>query len=288
MMKKITLLTLCLFIIFSAGCGKDEYTTEREYWYVQKEAEKIFKNPHASPPQELKNAVASLNSFISHNPKSQLATTAEFTISRLYMVKDEYENARNQLNSILEKYKQSDLIYAEALFLLGNSYQLQDNWKQALIYYKKIIQDYPLTPKGLQTPIYIAKYYKIKYQPDKMIAAYREAANHYASLAKQYPDSRFGLASYDLAAKCYMEIRDWEKAISIYDTVLENYRDKIQPEDILMGTALIYKNELKNTQKAKEILEKIIKDYPENELAKKASELLKEMGQDDQNSDTQQ
>jgi len=80
-----------------------------------------------------------------------------------------------QLNTIIGKHSESGGICAEATFLIGNSYQIQDKWGLALGQYKKVIQEYPITLRGIDIPIYIAQYYKAKYQPDKMMAAYQEA-----------------------------------------------------------------------------------------------------------------
>jgi len=269
---------VCFFLVLS-GCVCDQYSIEKQYWQVQQQAEKIFKNPHASPPKELERVVRVLNGFIQKYPQSNLSIEADFNIARLYMAKEEYEKARTQLQTIINKYNQAKLepIRVEAVFLSGNSYEREDKWNLALEQYRKIMQDYPTTIRGLDIPIYIAQHYKVKYQPDKMIAAYQEAIGYYNALAQKYPNSPLAYRAHTLVPACYIALKEWQNAIGALNTVIEKYKDKIIQDRALVDIALIYKNELKDKMKAKEALEKLIKDYPQSKLIKTATAILEEL-----------
>lgn len=263
--------------VILSGCSNDRYAVESQYWRLKKQAEKIFNNPDASPPNQLERTVNLLNGFIRKYPKSALSTGAEFTIANLYMAKKEYGQARAQLKSIIGKYNASDNIRADALFLTGNSYEMEDKWDSALQVYKKIISEYPVTKRGFETPARIARYYKIKYQPEKMMLAYQEAARHYLVLANKHPGSGIGFNSYHLAARCYISMKDWQNAINTFETMAGNYKNKVKMDGVLMNMALIYNRELKDKAKYKETLERLIKDYPDSKLIKRATGLLKEL-----------
>jgi len=260
-----------------SGCGNDQYTVEKQYWQLQKQAQKIFKNPHASPPNELERIVKILEDFIQKNPQSKLSVNNEFTIAQLYMVKEEYAQARKQLENILTKYNKFGAICSDALFLIGNSYENEDKWNSALTQYRKLMQEYPTTLRGLNTPIYIAQHYKVKYQPDKMVAALQEAIGHYQALADKYPDSPAAYSVYNLIAQCYVELKDWQNAVNSLNTIVDKYKDKIDVGGALIDTALIYSRELKDKIKAKEALERLLKEYPRSKLTKTATALLKEL-----------
>jgi len=260
-----------------AGCGSDQYAIEKQYWQVQKQAEKIFRNPHASPPKELERVVNILSNYIKKYPNNSLATEADFNIARLYIAKEEYDKARIHLNSIIRKYKESRATCAEAVFLIGNSYQVQDKWDLALAQYKSIMQDYPLTIRGLNTPIYIAQYYKIKYQPDRMVNAYREAVDYYKALSDKYAGSPLAFNADTLVAQCYMAVKDWQDALNTFNAMLEAYKGKVSLDTIMMDMALIYNKEIKDKVKAGEILQKLIKEYPKSRLIKTATAILKEL-----------
>jgi len=276
-MKKI--IVPLIFIVIAAlvtGCGEDQYAMERKYWQMQKQAEKIFKNPKASPPNELMRVVQLFTDFANKRPNSSLAVDADFTIARLYMVKENYDSARAKLKRMLDKYSKYESICSEALFMMGNAYELEGKWNLALEQYQRIIREYPATRRGIDIPIYIAEYYRAKYQPEKMIAAIQEAIVHYRTLAIRFPDSPVGLTASTLVGECFLALKDWQAAVETFENVVNTYKDKAVVDSILLNMALIYQRELKNEAKAKEILERLIKEYPKSALAKKATALLSE------------
>jgi TolA-binding protein len=272
--KLIAILCLCALL---AGCGNDQYAIEKQYWQAQKQAEKIFRNPHASPPRELERVINQLNSFSQKYPKSNLAVEADFNIARLYIVKEEYDKARTQLKMLGNKYSIFAGVCSEALFMMGNSYEMQDKWNSALEQYKKIMELYPVTPRGLDIPIYIAQHYKVKYQPDKMIAAFQEAIKHYGALGNKYPNTPLAFRVDTLVAECYIALKDWQNAIATFNTIINNYKSKINVDGVMMDMALLYNRELKDRVKAKETLQRLIKEYPRSRLIKIATALLKEL-----------
>jgi TolA-binding protein len=257
------------------GCANDQYSVEREYWKVKKQAESIFRNPAATPPNELERVVKQLENFVAKNPKNILAVESEFAVARLYAAKEEFESSRKQLKSIMTKYSKSAVVSSEALFLIGNTYQIQNKWESALEQYKKLISEYPLTTRGLEIPIYIAQYYKAKAQPNRMFTAFGEAIDHYRALAVKYPDSPLAYKAYTLAASCYGATKDWRNALDILNTISDKFKSKVRLDAVLWEMALIYKKELKDDLKTKETIERLIKEYPDSRFINPAKALLK-------------
>jgi TolA-binding protein len=277
-MKKYLSITLIFISLLLAGCGQDQYATEKQFYRIQKQAGKIFRNPDATPANELQNAVKALKDFSIKYPKTNLAAEAKFTIANLYIIKKEYEKSRQQINKIIDEYKKVPAVTSEAVFLKGNSYETQGQWEQALIQYKKVMQTYPLSRKGLEAPIYIASHYKVKFQPDKMMEAFRQAINHYNGLASKYPNTPAALQLDTLAAQCYAAMQDWPNAAAAYRAITRTYKGKVNMDGLLVNIALIYSRKLNDNQKAKQMLNELIKDYPRSNLIPAAKKLLKELG----------
>lgn len=275
--KTFPLLLTIVSISILSGCSNDQYSIERQYWRAQKQAEKILKNPHASPPQELERVINLQNKFIQKYPNNILSIQSDFNIIHLYVAKKEFERARTQAKTLLNKYNKYLSICADATFLLGYTYELENKWDAALTHYKKIMRDYPLTVKGLEVPIYISRYYKGKYQPEEMVAAYKEAIDYYKALSQKHPHTSFGYTVSILAAKCYMAMKDWRNAIESFNTVIETYKDKMKMDTILLNIAVLYNKELKDDAMAKAALQRLIKDYPQSRFIKVAAKLLKDM-----------
>ncbi len=101
MIKRLIIAISICFGLILAGCANDDYAIEARYWKVKKQAEKIFNNPHASPPNQLERTVNALNKFSEKFPKSGLAIDADFSIANLYIVKEEYDKGRTQLKKIM-------------------------------------------------------------------------------------------------------------------------------------------------------------------------------------------
>jgi len=275
--------TICVIAIFScsslilSGCANDEYAIEKKYWKAKRQADKILSNPHASPPNELERTVYSLNKFSENFPKSNLGIDADFSIAYLYMVKENYDLGRAQLKKIIQKYQKSKELVAQALFLIGNSYELQDKWPSALEQYKTIMQDYPETKRGLEVPIYITEHYKIKYEPDKMMSALGEAISYYKAMAAKYPVTPLSFKMDMLVAQCYSEMKDWQGAVNTLNAMLTTYNGKVSFEGILLNLASIYSQKLNNPAKAIEILEVLLKEYPKSKYANPAKDIIKRL-----------
>jgi TolA-binding protein len=263
-----------LLIFTLCGCGDDQYAIEKKYWQAQRQADRVFNNPNATPPKQLERVVGILKSFAKKYPKINLALDARFNIARLYMAKEQYLEARQELNKIITDYKKFNEIVAETIFLLGNSYELENKWGMALEQYQKIMQDYAATLRGMNIPVYIAEHYRIKYQPDKMVEAFRSAIAHYRSLAEKSLDTPLAYTADQLAAQCYVALKEWQGALNTYAGMLEKYKGKTDLSGVLMNMAFIYHNELKDEIKAKEMLERLSKEYPNSRLIKSAQALL--------------
>ncbi len=275
-LKKLTLI-LAIFAggsLMLCGCANDEYAIEKKYWKIKKQAEKILRNPLASPPNELEKTVEALNKFSEQFPKSNLGLDAEFRIANLYIIKENYDLGRQQLRKIMEKYSRSKELSAQVLFLIGKSYELQEKWASALEQYKKIMQNYSETIRGLEMPIYIAQRYKAKFEPDKMIAALQEAVSYYKGIAARHPLTPLSFNLDMLIAKCYMELKEWQKAVDTLNLMLATYNGKVTFEEILLTLANIHSQKLNNPGKAVEILEVLLTEYPKSRYIKSAKEMI--------------
>ena len=277
-MNKLFLITIltCSGLILS-GCANDEYAIEKRYWQIKKQAEKILNNPHATPPNELERTVSALNKFSQKFPKSNLGIDADFSIANLYVIKENYELGRAQLKKMAQKYEKSKELVAQAWFLIGNSYELQDKWPSALEQYRKIMQDYTETIRGLEIPVYIAQHYKAKYEPDKMIAALHEAIAHYKAIAAKHPVTPLSFNMDILVAQCYSEIKDWQSVINTLNSMLSTYNGKVSLEEILLNLASVYSQKLNNPTKAIEILNVLLKEYPKSRFANPAKDMIKRL-----------
>lgn len=275
MMKRTVFpaLVLCCVLLLN-GCVEDQYAVEKRYWKLKKQAEEIFRNPEGSPPNQLKRAVDDLDAFVARYPKNVLALEAKFLTAKLYLSKKEFNSARQRLQGIMEEYKVIKQVCAEARFLTGTSYQLQDNWPQALEQFRSVYRDYPLTERGFEAPLYIAMYYKTKFMPEKMVEACEEAISHFRGLMAAERNPNVAFRAYNYIGSCYVAMKKWPEAIANLKAMDAAFKDKLDTGNLYINIALIYANELKDNSRAKETLNAFIRDYPKSRFIKSAQKLL--------------
>jgi TolA-binding protein len=267
-------LTIILLTLILSGCGNDQYGIERAYWKVNRQAAAIFKNPVATPPNEVARVIGLLNKFALTYPMNNLAARAEFSIAKIYLAKGMHDQARIQLKAISKKYAQSASVVTECLFLTGSSYQMQNNDDEAVAQFRAVMSRYPLSPRGLQMPIYIAQYYRSKHDPAKMQEAYRTAIFHYQGLAQKDMKSALALRAYMLIAECYAGLKDWPQSIAALETIIANFKDKAPMDGVMLNIAVIYQRELHDLEKAKILLAQLVKDYPGSRYSRAARQML--------------
>ncbi|MDZ4707021.1 MAG: tetratricopeptide repeat protein [Saprospiraceae bacterium] len=71
-------------------------------------------------------------------------------------------------------------------------------------------------------------------------------------------------------AKIYRQLKQWDKAIPIYETIMEDYQDGIRCDNSMFELAEIYDFQLKEKDKAKDLYEKIFIDFSNSTFAVEA------------------
>jgi TolA-binding protein len=139
------------------------------------------------------------------------------------------------------------------------------------------MQEYPVSLKGLDVPIYIAQYYKAKFQPEKMMEAYSDAIAHYRALAQKYANTPLAFIVAKLTSQCQVAMSDWQAALTTLEGMARDFRGKVEMSDIMLEIALINYRQIKDTAAAKKWLNTLINDYPKSRFVKPAQALLKAM-----------
>jgi len=63
--------------------------------------------------------------------------------------------------------------------------------------------------------------------------------------------------------------------IATLDTMIKKFKDKINIAELQINKAIIYRDEVKDGDKARQILESVGKEYPKTKAAQMAQALLK-------------
>lgn len=84
------------------------------------------------------------------------------------------------------------------------------------------------------------------------------------------------------AGETARSIRDFNKALSIYDKIYEQFPNFEKAPQALFLKAFTLDNDLKNTEAARELYQQFLEKHPDNEFADDTQFLLENLGKDDE------
>ncbi len=279
MKRRILYLSVFALVAFPAllalsGCESKAFKAEREMWRAHKSAQAVYKNPKGTPPFQLAAAQEQYRKIIKKYSDSLFAIQSQFSIGHLYLVIGDFQKARVEYRKLTLDCDKKGNLCAEAFFAIGNSYELEGKWDDALSQYKMIMQSFSFSAKSLDLPLYIIRHYRKAGNEVAIKSAVDEAVSYYTGLKSKSETEKGGYILQSLVTRSYLAGQQYEDALASLDKVIRDY-PKYNPEQTLWIKMLIYANRLKDNVKAKEILQKIMSDYPQSKLAKSAEVLLK-------------
>ena len=218
-------------------------------------------------------------------PQSNLIADANLEIASTYMADEKFSEAIPVLNSILTSGSSGGL-KPSALLKLGLSYYNLNNNKQALVYYKQLIQQYPQSAEadeGLETirNIYVEENRTVDYidfmrkngknisinEADSLTftaAELKYSANDYpaaiASLSHyltEYPSGSYSITANYLLGDCYFQNKEWDKALLSYEYINAKGYNKYFENATLLAARINY-FELKNYLIAKKYFNSLL------------------------------
>jgi len=260
-LKVITFFSLLLLLSATSGCS-EQYTMERMVWNAERIAEPVFANEGMVSTFEFNNAVSKFEKIIKRSPDSQYAKNAQLRIADLYVIRKSFEKAREVYDDIISSNKKDPELVALCIFKKGQTYELDNNWAQALKTFNIILSKYDKTSQSLFVPLYIARYYVKKGEKKSAHQAYKAAVSFYQNIADEYKNTKAALLAENLIVRTYMEQEDWNAAVAYINKLNKIYR--LGP-DTLMLLARIYQNKLGNISLAKATYERILKDFSDKE-----------------------
>jgi tetratricopeptide (TPR) repeat protein len=263
-------LALSSVFIFS-GCS-EQYKMERMVWHADQEAKPILINEGGVPSYEFNRVLGLYRKIIDAKPGSGFALDAQFKIAKLYVADNSFDQAHLEYDAIIDNYKDNKELVANALFLKAQSYEVEKKWPEALKLFEQIKEKYPKTAKALSVPMYIARYYMENEDTVAAVKAYQSGITYYQKIVDTYPNTKASFLCENLIIRAYLEMSCWQDALNYIDSLDKKY--KLGP-DTLMIMAQIYKEKLNDPIKAQAVYDRILKDFPDNKIAKSIKQLMK-------------
>ncbi len=255
------------------GCG-EQYQRERLVWMAERSAEPVFLNDGKVSRFDFEKAVKMFEGVIAAMPETPAALNARFRIGQLFIARGESEKARDVYARIEADAAENKEVAATAAFASARTFEASGDWIEAEKRLRGIMETYPQTRQALRIPIYIARYYRKNNMPEKAELAYGQAVMKYQQLADTYPNTKGALFCENLVVRVLLEQEKWSQAVEFIQGLGEKYR--LGPDTLLI-LGNIYSNKLQDQQAARKVFERVLTEYPEHPLVKKAREGLQSL-----------
>lgn len=236
-----------------------------------------FQNAMLAGVKSANEKISLMNTMIRKFPNSSLVTDANMEIANTYMGDERFRESIPFLSNVIKTSGNASLV-PQAYLKLGTAYYNIDNNTEALKQFKILIDKYPSSPEAEDALDNVKTIYIEDGKPDEYADFMRQAGRPlsvstedsltYFAAEKKYDDQkindaltafnnylqRFPEGAYALdanfnRAEIYYSKKDWNNALSAYETVAENAPNKYA-ERAVLNAARISFFELKNYTKA--------------------------------------
>jgi len=258
-----------LFLTLSVLDNNGQYVAERNLWKITKKYERIVRNPQETPTAEYDKIFKEFERFSLRFPNSNLKPLSKILSGRVYVTKGDYKKARIIFESIVKDYSKEPEIAVQAIAEIGQSYGDQKDWENVLRMYDRILQEYPLTDIGLQTPLMIAKFYESRGDLAGVDKSYRDAIIHYKKIVNSHSNTLHHYNALRLIASCYIATKEWFNAVTTLGDILDQFPDVLksnvdQMDKIIKTINTISIVQLKDYNLPKKIYMKFLQENPDH------------------------
>lgn len=268
--KKLFLVACVLCLVACvAGCGS-RYLAEKLYWQANQVVKEIIQNRPLDKltAEDYQKIITTYREVVEKCPLEPLAAQSQFIIAQLYVLQGQYSKAQKELLRITQNFSAKSEIASRAQFMIGNLYERQGDWEKAISEYEKVIELYPLSSLGLKTPIYIAQHYQRSQENSQVERTYKKAVRNYEKIINDYSGTSVAPIVMDYLALAHFSQGKWDKAIEVWQEIANEYSHSPIAEKSLLASGEIYARQIRDLQKAIQIYEDFVKQYPRSQVKK--------------------
>lgn len=273
-----------LIILMITGCSseniqtKDVFVSEKLFFEAEKSKQDILTNPDIASADQYEKAEQAYRAIIDQfslkiadSPQIKgVVRRSWLTLAQLSLLQKKIENAIQVYQEIIDKVNNDSELCAVAQFSLAQALERTDRFDEAINSYQKVIRDYPpvmsdtLLPNFsiLQTPIYIARLYRMKEKNDLAAQQYLQARKYYEDVIQKYPRTEIAMAAHNQIAMTYGDQGNWQQAVAVLNDIILQYPEQPNLIGIQFSLASIYDQQMGQSDQALYIYQRIIQQYP--------------------------
>jgi len=246
--------------------------------------------------ERVNRAIKSLREVIDNHPESKWADEAQYFIIMLLYLQEKPDEQIKEMRKFIAKYPQhnfddfEDWVFRYSYLAAPSNVNLaalvqyriafiywrdRGDYKQAIIEFNKVIDNYPQDRIALMAAAMIKKHCS------PALNDYEPAIKAFQKIIEKGQENPLITSAYRSLAGCYKETNNYEEAIRTYQKVLKNYPQDWQASRAQYEIGHLYEKQEKYPQ-AIQAYQKVIDNYPKKkhlvERAKKRIQELKPKG----------
>ena len=138
---------------------------------------------------------------------------------------------------------------------IAKSYEIEGNWEAAVRMLRELSEFHPWSTVGMEAPLYIAKGYEERKQPEEAAGAYKRAVTVYTRLISESPSEELAWRVKGYLALAHQRLGEWDRAVAVLEELAKG-PEAIRPLALLsLGT--IYQTKLHEPEHAEAVYHRL-------------------------------
>ena|GEM_PF-1287598 len=207
-------------------------------------------------------AIRIYNEIINDGNDSLSIATAYVKLATLSFSNEKFQDGRNHLENLRQRFPRLANIQAEAQMLKARSFESEQNNERARQEYVALLNEFPGSVQALEVLAYLPEYFRKIGQPGLEKEWLRRSEQEIRKLAEGNVNRRIGLQAASYLGTFLQRNNRHEDAIIQFETLIKQYPKTPQAAEALYKIGFIYLKDLNNSAKALETFQEFLKQYP--------------------------
>ena len=279
---KLLILLLIPVVVISVLNFKDDYSAEKAFWRINKQYLKIARDPGAIPDASFDLLIQRYENFLKRYQGSHLESMAEIFKGRVYVLKKDYNTAREIFEEVVDKYPNDARAATIAFKHINQIYAVEKDFDNIVKTYERIRERYPVSESGIRAPLDIARIYALQKKDKMKVDAIKAAVPYYNELMKSNPGLGAELLIMNFLSEAHFALGQWEKGVDILrDTLIKfpdpKYMSIQRVKRVVSIINAVSVGKLKNFDRPVEIYAEFIEKYPDHPFRKLFEKIIEKM-----------
>lgn len=224
-------------------------------------------------------AVQMYNDLVAQAKDSTVIASSLMKLATIEFKNGRYDSGRQFLRKLTETFPQSAYLQRQAQQMLARSFEDQGEYDRARIEYLNLINGYPNTEQAIDVMLYMPDFFDKIDQPVMATQWVTKCEEKLTDLIKNSGDRRVVLTASSYLATFYAHHKMYDKAISQYIALREQFPKSAQAADALLKVGMIYQFSKKDKARALEAYREYVKLYPASVVRKTVEQEIRKLEQ---------